>query len=203
MEKNDSFLMKTAYVLGLYFISTVYGFIYETLFYYLNDGMWLRRGTCFGPFIQIYGFGGLLIYFVCRHFKKHPAAVLLLSGGMCGIMEYAAGWFIYTTMDGFRPWDYNTEIWNWGNINGFVCFRSLAVFALSGIVLIYAVVPLLKLLRSRVGDKAFFWIMMIPGAVCALDTFYNDGLCKIFPLENAMTFWDKHGWSNVNPNKIY
>ena len=201
MEKNDSLKMKIAFLLGLFCISSVYGFIYETLFYYLNDGMWLRRGTCFGPFIQIYGWGGLLIYLVCRNMQKHPIRVTLLSGGMCGLLEYIVGWLIYETMDGLRPWDYNTEIWNWGNINGFVCFRSVAVFALSGIMLIYVVVPLLKWLRNKIGDKAFFWIMMIPGAICMIDTFYNDIICKFFPFENAMTFWDKRGWPNVNPNK--
>ncbi len=39
-----------------------------------------------------------------------------------GLLEYFSGLVIYKLI-GARYWDYNTEIWNFGNIGGFVCFR--------------------------------------------------------------------------------
>ncbi len=183
-----------ALVLGIFCFSCVYGFVYETLFYYINDGWWVRRGTSFGPFVQIYGVGGLLIYFICKDRNFKPWLVALISGIGSGILEYIVGWWIYTYMDGLRPWDYNTEIWNWGNIDGFVCFRSVAVFAASGVMLMFVILPALMWLKKKIGAKAFYYLMLIPGVICAADVFYNDILTKIFPLMNAQTFWHNLGW---------
>ena len=37
----------------------IFGFIYEEIFYRFDLGEWVKRGTTFGPWIPIYGFGGL------------------------------------------------------------------------------------------------------------------------------------------------
>ena len=39
----------------------IFGFIYEEIFYRFDLGEWVKRGTTFGPWIPIYGFGGLII----------------------------------------------------------------------------------------------------------------------------------------------
>ena len=197
MKNKKELKILIATLLGLFFVSCTYGFIYETIFYRINDGIWLRRGTCFGPFIQIYGYGGIFIYFLCHKLKGHPIKTALISGIVCGAFEYIVGWLMYVTMDGFRSWDYNTEIWNWGNINGFICFRSVAVFALSGVILIEFVLPIFNWLRNKIGDDKYFWILTILGTICFADCFYNDIMTKFFPsIENAMDWWTRHGWIN-------
>ena len=35
----------------------IFGFIYETLFYRIDLGYFVKRGTTYGPWIPIYGFG--------------------------------------------------------------------------------------------------------------------------------------------------
>ena len=40
-------------------------------------------------------------------------------------------------------WSSNTEIWNFGNINGYVCLRSVMFFGVSGVLLVYMVIPIL------------------------------------------------------------
>ena len=42
----------------------IFGFIYEEIFYRFDLGEWVKRGTTFGPWIPIYGFGCLLIHSV-------------------------------------------------------------------------------------------------------------------------------------------
>ena len=44
-------------------------------------------------------------------------------------------------MGGVRLWDYNVEIWNWGNIDGFVCARSVLIFGVFGMVYGALVIP--------------------------------------------------------------
>ena len=120
-----------AILCAIFVISNFYGFVYEVIFYYFNGGMkdiyW--RGGCFGPWIIIYGIGALLIYFTAYKRRKKPLEVFLLSGLGCGALEFLTGASFYYLMDGTRHWDYNTEILNFGNIGGFVCLRSVLVFA--------------------------------------------------------------------------
>ena len=64
------------------------------------------------------------------------------------------GWVLYTFGGGLRLWDYNTEIWNFGNIGGFVCLRSVAVFGFAALFLEYMLVPLIKKTVERFSIKS-------------------------------------------------
>ena len=101
-------------------------------------------------------------------FYCEPFLVFLLCVIVSGLLEYATGWFLYNICD-TRLWDYNTEIWNFGNIGGYVCFRSVFVFGLAGLVLIYAVIPMLARF-IKLFDPAFVnAVCLTLGAVFALD----------------------------------
>lgn len=54
---KNTFSKKTwaAIFFGIFFSGGIFGFIYETIFYIINNGALTRRGTCFGPWIEIYG----------------------------------------------------------------------------------------------------------------------------------------------------
>ena len=91
--------------------SGFFGFIYETIFYRIDLGYFVKRGSTFGPWIPIYAFGGLLITLLSYRLRKNPILVLVVNCIITGILEYRTGYFLYEFM-GIRLWDYNTEIWN-------------------------------------------------------------------------------------------
>ena len=66
-------------------------------------------------------------------------------------------------------WDYNTERWNWGNIGGYVCIRSVLVFAVAAPLLIYTLVPLIGKLARKLPGWAFTLITTVPFALFNLD----------------------------------
>ena len=68
--------------------SAIFGFIYEELFYRIDLGHFVKRGTTYGPWIPIYGFGGLFIAIITYHFRKKPVLVLLLSALVSGTLEF-------------------------------------------------------------------------------------------------------------------
>lgn len=117
------------------------GWVYEMLFYRIDVGHFIKRGHGFGPWLPIYAFGALALIFLVYKRKLHPALLFVLSVISSGVIEYVTGWVLYHLMGGVRLWDYNTEIWNWGNIGGFVCFRSVLVFGIFGTVFGIFVVP--------------------------------------------------------------
>lgn len=81
---------------------------------------------------------------------------------------------MYLIFDGRRGWNYNTEILNFGNIEGFVCLRSVLVFAFSGLMLIYVIYPLLLFISSKVSKKIFNIVCITLAFLFLMDVVYND-----------------------------
>lgn len=145
-----------------------FGFIYEELFYRIDLGYWVKRGGTFGPWIPIYGVGALLIVLTTARLRRHPALVFATAGGVCGALEYATGWVLLNAFN-IRLWDYNTEMWNWGNLGGFVCLRSVLFFGASALFLQYAVMPVMYGLKKRCTTAARRAAALLPAALFLLD----------------------------------
>ena len=132
----------------------VIGFIYETVCVLINTGgEFFKRGTTYGPWIPIYGFGALLIYALTMKFRKKPWLVFLIAMTSCGLLELASGYVIDKVFHQ-RFWDYSTVILNWGNLNGYICVRSVLTWGIFGMLLMYGLLPLEEKFQKRL-PKAF------------------------------------------------
>ena len=145
------------------------GWIYEMFFYRINDGMFVQRGQGLGPWLPIYGFGSVFICLLAMRFQKSPAAVFLVSAAVSGILEFLTGWVLFHCFGGLRLWDYNTEIWNWGNIGGYICLRSILLFAFAGVFLVYIAVPSVQKLAGMIPGPLFHLIGFVPGVLFLID----------------------------------
>ena len=154
--------------------SAIFGFIYETIFYRIDIGHFIKRGTTYGPWIPIYGFGGLFITIVSYRFRKNPILVFILSGLVSGLLEFLTGYILYNYCGGLRLWDYNTEIWNFGNIGGYICFRSVMFFAISGLFLTYILIPLIKIYANNISKKSLSIIAIISFGLFFTDFIISD-----------------------------
>lgn len=176
-------------------ISGIFGFIYEFIFYYFNDGMtkFYWQGGNFLPWINIYAIGAMLIYFFSYKYRKSPLKVFLIGLISCGLLEYIAGLLIYIIGDGLRYWDYNTEILNFGNIQGFICLRSVLFFGLSSLLLIYVIVPLCFWLAKKMNKKLFLIVSITLCSVILLDEFYNLIITRIWDMPGATSIYKNLG----------
>ena len=156
-------------------ISGTFGFFYEVIFYFFDGGMkqlyW--RGGNFLPWINIYATGAMIVYFLTYKHRKKPLKVFLTSLVACGLLEYISGLGIYLILDGTRYWDYNVEILNFGNIGGFICFRSVLFFGISSLFLIYVIVPFCFYLAKHTNKKTFLIISFTLCSITLIDEFYN------------------------------
>ena len=169
---RDEGLTKKQAVLavGLIFVvAGISGWVYEELFYRINDGYFSWRGHGVGPWLPIYAFGMVILLFATAPVKDSKWKVVLLCALISGVFEFAVGWALYHFHDGLRLWDYNTERWNWGNIGGYVCFRSVLVFAVAAPLLIYTLVPLIGRLAKKLPAWAYTLITAVPFALFLLD----------------------------------
>ena len=188
LNKDHNFDKKT--ILGIFcliiVISGMFGWLYEVVFYYFNSGMtevyW--RGGNFLPWINIYAMGAILIYVLTYKKRKNPLFIFIISMISTGILEYIGGYFMEHIMQ-VRCWDYSNEILNFGNINGYVCLRSVLVFGLSALLLMYLIVPLCFYLAKKIPRKTFLILSYTICAIFLFDELYNLIFANLLNLPRA------------------
>ncbi len=173
-----------------------FGWVYEFIFYYFDGGTgeFYMQGGNFLPWINIYAIGAGLIVVLCWRLRRWPWAGFLVSVLVTGVLEFVAGWLVYTLFNGTRYWDYNTEILSFGNIEGFVCLRSVLVFGVSALFLMYVIMPVGIWLARRMSKRAFLTLAGVLFAVVMADEVYNFLASKVFDWPDAMEFWRGCGW---------
>ena len=180
--------------------SGIFGWIYEVVFYYINSGFneLYMRGHNFLPFINIYVYGAIIIFFLTYRFRDKKLLVFLISMVSTGLLEFLSGYVLYGLLGLPKCWDYNTEILNFGNIGGYVCLRSVVVFGICGLFLIYVLLPLLvrisKLFKS---SKSFMIISLIICSFFLIDEVYNFIFHKLLGYYGAPNFYGELGFKYI------
>ncbi|MBQ3475127.1 MAG: putative ABC transporter permease [Bacilli bacterium] len=186
----------------LFVIAGIIGWVTEFIFYFFNGGMkelyW--QGGNFLPWMNIYAIGAFLMFGLTYKFRKSPVLIFLVSLIVGGLLEYLAGFLLYR-IAGLRFWDYNVEILNFGNINGYVCLRSLLCFGCAGLFLMYVLMPFLIKLSKSIPKKVFLTISISLFSLFLIDELYNLFLYKIFNLPNAMEIYESKGCKYYEFNK--
>ena len=177
-------------------ISGIFGWIYEFIFYYFDKGMdkFYYQGGNFLPWINIYAYGALLIILFSYKYKKNPFKVFIISLISTGLLELISGFILHKCF-GLRFWNYNIEILNFGNIGGYICFRSITFFALSGLLLMYIILPFCIYLSTKISEKKFLIISLILLSIILIDDIYNLVIVKIFDLPNATSIYKNIGFN--------
>lgn len=175
-------------------ITGMFGFLYEFIFYYFNGGMttFYWRGGNFLPWINIYATGSVLIYLLTYKDRKKPLKVFLVSIITTGVLEYFSGLGM-DKIAGKRCWDYSQEILGALNINGYVCLRSVLVFGVFSLLLIYVVLPLIFYIAKKSNKKVFVTTSVILCSIIMIDEFYNLLIARIFHLPRAYNVYSKLG----------
>lgn len=130
----------------MFFIFSFTGWLWEVILHIYYDGMLVNRGMLTGPWLPIYGFGGIFVISFLRRFAASPKKVFLFTMLMAGTMEFVTGsilWHFYK----MRWWDYRDSLIN---IKGFVCLEGLLIFGVGGIVFLYLAAPKLDRMLCRI-----------------------------------------------------
>ncbi len=135
----------TTYIL-FFFTFAMIGWVWEVVLHLLNTGTFVNRGTMYGPWLPIYGFGGVLILILLRKFRDQPFQLFIAAFILCGILEYSTAWYL-ETFKHLKYWDYTGYFLN---IQGRICLEGLLVFGLGGCGFTYIVAPLLDNLYQKI-----------------------------------------------------
>ena len=138
-----------------FFIFAFTGWIWEVGYFAVHFGVIVNRGSMYGPWLPIYGFGctlAIVLFSKFKFFKKiqaNPLRTFLCVMLFCTILEYL-GSVLLELSTGEKYWDY-TGIFM--NINGRVCLENSLFFGAGGSICIYFVGPWLKEKLSAITNK--------------------------------------------------
>ena len=153
----------------LFFSFSTFGFIWEVVLHLLEQGNLVNRGTLYGPWLPIYGTGGVLILSLLKKYRKSPFKLFILTVILCGIIEYSTAWYL-ETFKHLKYWDYSGYFLN---LNGRICFEGLIVFGLGGCAFTYIFAPILVNLFDRLREHTKNILAVILITVFLLDMFYS------------------------------
>lgn len=153
-------------------ISAIFGFMYEELFYLISLGKLVKRGSTYGPWIPIYAFGALLIILFSYKFRNKPVLVFFINCFSTGILEYTTG-LVLDKVFHTKLWNYKTEALGFLNFNGYICFRSIVLFGISSLFIIYLIVPKLINLSKKISERKLTIFSYTLGGLFISDMFVH------------------------------
>lgn len=160
--------MRTGQIYGfffyvpLFFLLSVVGWLWEVGIYLVRDGRFVNRGVLLGPWLPIYGCGGIVLALLLKRWEYKPVQVFFTSMLLCTVLEYLVSYVLERTW-GIRWWDYSGQFMN---ISGRVCLLGGLMFGLGGWLLICYVVPYLRMLYRKIwktekGRKALQLVCLV------------------------------------------
>lgn len=151
IPKNSRLTRKTIgfcffYYIWLFSFLSFLGWLWEVCLYLATTGQFVNRGILTGPWLPIYGAGGLFLYFLLYRFKKHPVLIFLLAAMICCTLEYFCSWFL-ERLWGIRWWDYSHYF---ANLNGRICLAGAVAFSLGALLGIYLFIPWFEKIYEKI-----------------------------------------------------
>ena len=129
----------------LFFTFCIIGWTWEVAVHYMQTGEFANRGILLGPWLPIYGSGGLVVLLLCSRFRKNPVLEFFMATLLCGILEYFTAWYLETT--------YHTRWWSYDgyflNLHGRICAEGLLVFGVGCCIVVYLAAPVFDFLVSK------------------------------------------------------
>lgn len=140
---------RTTSLILMFFTFSGIGWLWEVGLHIVQDGMFFNRGFLAGPWLPIYGTGGILILVVLKKWHGRPLVTFGLTMLLCGTVEYVTGFFLETLFH-VRWWNYSDMILQ---LHGRVCLEGLLIFGAGGLFIIYVAAPRLDRCFCRLTSQ--------------------------------------------------
>ncbi|MBE6161349.1 MAG: hypothetical protein E7158_03935 [Firmicutes bacterium] len=141
----------------IYFICFAFiGWIYEVILFLVEDHIFVNRGVLYGPWLPVYGTGGLVIYYLFYRFKNKVIKVRNINIRPLLIFIYITITAVFielltTYICDFINSDWRT-LWFYGdkfmNFEGRIALVPGLKFGLVGIIGVYLIVPLIDKIKN-------------------------------------------------------
>ena len=170
-QGHFSFLRNySVWTLFLLFISFSFiGWTWEVALHYMQAGELVNRGTLLGPWLPIYGAGGVVVLILCSRFRKKPVLEFITAIVLCGILEYFSAWYLETKFHR-RWWSYDGYFLN---LHGRICAEGLLVFGVGCCIVVYLIAPIFDFLLSKIKTSILIPICVVLGVLFVADEVHS------------------------------
>lgn len=154
IPKNSRLKHKTIgfsffYFIWLFLFLSFLGWLWEVCLYLIIEQGFVNRGILLGPWLPIYGAGGLFLFFLLYRFKRHPIWIFVTATIICSGLEYFCSWFLEKLWN-IRWWDYSDY---WGNLNGRICLPAGILFGIGALLTIYLLIPWFEYIYEKIPPR--------------------------------------------------
>lgn len=167
----------------LFFLLAFIGWLWEVALFYFTDHAFINRGVYRGPYLPIYGVGGLLLCLFLRRLKERPVMVFLISMVICSVLEFFTSYFLEKRW-GIRWWDYSGHFLN---LQGRICLLGAVTFGLGGTLLICLLLPFYERWYQKIPKGwrigltlLFLTIFILDATYCAMRPNVGEGISATF-----------------------
>ena len=161
---------KITYIILMFLLFSMLGWFWELLYDFLKHGVLANHGVLHGPWLPIYGGGGVFIYLMLNRFKKNWIIVFMGSFVFCTIIEYCTGWYLETYKH-HKWWSYINMPFN---IDGRICLLSSIFFGIGGLAGIYIFSPKIKQFMEKFELRKVAIICFVLFTIFVIDFIYSN-----------------------------
>ena len=175
--------------LVLFILFSFVGWTYEVILGLFHHGVFLNRGYNFGPWLPIYGFGGMILYGLFGKLINKPIYVgkvnirifllIIYISVFAAIIELVSTYIMqFNGIPYNKLWDYNKHPFNF---EGRIALEPYIKFGLLGVLMFYLVMPIYDKFVKMKNQKLcniISWIL--------IGLFFVDLICRI-PFGNNYT----------------
>ncbi|MDR2157390.1 MAG: DUF975 family protein [Clostridiales Family XIII bacterium] len=161
----------------MFFLFAFIGWIWECSLDLVSYGIFVNRGSLYGPWIPIYGFGGLSILLLLTRLHRRPVLCFFMAVTVCGVIEYVGATLLWH-IPHVKYWDYSGYFFN---TQGRVCLEGLLTFGILGMVGLYFIAPLTDDLLNRLPPALRRLICACLCAVFCVDVVFAQAFPHVGP----------------------
>lgn len=154
----------------LFYIYSTLGYIVESLSVSaIEKKAVFSRGFLIGPYLPIFGFGGLFMTLTLQKYSDDLIALFIMSMTGCLILEYLSS-YILEKIFKLRWWDYSEKKFN---LNGRICLEVGVMFGLAGVGTIKFINPLIKILFNLIPNTILTVIVLLLATIILTDIYFS------------------------------
>ena len=160
----------TLWTVFLMFIAFSFvGWVWEVALHLMQTGQFANRGTLHGPWLPIYGAGGVIVLILCSRFRKKPVVEFIIATALCGVIEYFSAWLLETRFNE-KWWSYDGYFLN---LHGRICAEGLLVFGVGCCAVVYLLAPIFDHFLTRFNTKVLIGICLALALAFGSDFVYS------------------------------
>ena len=145
------------------------GWILETTYVFIGTKKLYNRGFMVGPYIPIYGVGGLLITILLSRYQNSVFGLFCMSMVICSLLEYFTS-YIMEKLFKVRWWDYSKRKYN---INGRICLETMVPFGLVSLIVIYFLNPFFIDLYETMNSTGLNILCIVLATIFIIDFIFS------------------------------